>query len=395
MPGELPGTILFHHSMRYVYAAFLALFLFGCKTTRVTRTEIPKKPEEPAKVRRVIDSLDIKIGQMIMIGIEERTMLLPGDSLISELQDGRIGGVVLFEKNIAKTGSKDSLQNLIGALQKEARIPLFITIDEEGGRVHRLKEKYGFVGMPSAAYLGGIDNPDSTLYYNRRLAAEMHELGINLNYAPCVDVAVNPNNPVIVKNGRSFSADPEIVSKHAQLCIQAHHENGVMTILKHFPGHGSSDSDSHLGIADVTNTWKFIELEPYKDLLNSGSVDAIMTAHIINRAFDTLPATLSYTTIQDKLRGFLKYNGVVFSDDMQMHAISEFYGFEKAIAMSINAGVDVVMFANTIPNMQGRVSATQVHSIIRQKVLASEIKKERIDEAYKRIIALKRKNALK
>ena len=374
----------------YLSLVALAAFLFGCKTTRVARTT-PERKKDSTIITKTIDSLDIKIGQMIMIGIEERTMIAPDDTLLTQLRDGRIGGVVLFEKNIAKTNSADSFRNLITTMQQVARIPLFITIDEEGGKVHRLKEKYGFVGMPSAAHLGALDNADSTLFYNRRLAAEMRDLGINLNYAPCVDVAVNPDNPVIVKVGRSFSSDPAIVSKHALLCIQAHHENSVQTILKHFPGHGSSTNDSHLGIADVTNTWKFLELEPYQNIIQSGNVDAIMTAHIINRNFDTLPATLSKEIIGGKLRDFLKYDGVVFSDDMQMHAIAEHFGFVRAIVMAINAGVDVVMFANTIPNTQGRVSAEQVHQIIRAHVGFQAIKEERINEAYRRIMALKAK----
>jgi beta-N-acetylhexosaminidase len=364
------------------------MVLFSCRTARVTTTP---KPKDSTTAVRKPDSLDIKIGQMVMIGIEERTFIEPTDSFLTELRDGKIGGVVLFEKNIAKTNSADSFRNLTRAMQQAAFIPIFVTIDEEGGKVHRLKEKYGFVGMPSASYLGSIDNPDSTLFYNRRLATQMRDLGINMNYAPCVDVAVNPENPVIVKNGRSFSADPEIVTKHALLCIQAHHENGLRTILKHFPGHGSSANDSHLGIADVTTTWKFLELEPYQNIIRSGEVDAIMTAHIIHREFDSLPATLSKKIIGDKLRGFLKYDGVVFSDDMQMHAIAEHFGFENAIALSINAGVDVVMFANTIPNLQGRLSATKVHAIIKNHVTNGTITKERIDEAYRRIMALKKK----
>jgi beta-N-acetylhexosaminidase len=374
----------------YLSIIALAIFLFGCKTTRVTRTT-PERKKDTTATAKTIDSLDIKIGQMIMVGIEERTTIAPDDTLLTQMRDGRIGGVVLFEKNIAKTNSADSFRNMVTAMQQASRIPLFVTIDEEGGKVHRLKEKYGFVAMPSAAHLGALDNADSTLFYNRRLAAEMRDLGINLNYAPCVDVAVNPDNPVIVKVGRSFSADPAIVSKHALLCIEAHHENGVKTILKHFPGHGSSSTDSHLGIADVTNTWKFLELEPYQNIIQSGNVDAIMTAHIINRNFDTLPATLSKEIIGGKLRDFLKYDGVVFSDDMQMHAIAEHYGFATAVAWAINAGVDVVMFANTIPNQQGRVSAEEVHRLIRGHVNAGAIKEARINEAYRRIMALKAK----
>jgi beta-N-acetylhexosaminidase len=339
------------------------------------------------------DSLDIKIGQMIMIGINDHTSLSPGDPMIEELSEGKLGGVVLFEKNIAKTNSADSLKMLISSLQKTARLPLFISIDEEGGKVHRLKEKYGFVAMPSAAYLGKLDNADSTLFYNRRLAQEVADLGINLNYAPTMDMAMNPDNPVIVKPGRSFGAQPDLVARQAALCIKAQHEYGVKTILKHFPGHGSSLGDSHLGIADVTNTWDFSELYPYHTLLKANSYDAIMTAHIINQRWDPdmLPATLSDKVVTGMLRGLLGYNGVVFSDDMQMQAISDNYGFEHAIALAINAGVDVLMFANTNVAVEDRVSASDIHATIRKLVRRHKISRDRIDEAYTRIQALKHK----
>lgn len=340
-----------------------------------------------------VDSLDIKIGQMIMIGISDRTSLPAEDPIIEELEEGKIGGIVLFEKNVAASNSHNTLKQLTSDLQSHVTIPLFVTIDEEGGRVHRLKEKYGFVAMPSAAHLGKLNNPDSTLYYNRRLAALLKDLGITLNYSPSVDVAVNPDNPVIVKAGRSFSSDPAIVARHAKLVIQAHHENGVKTILKHFPGHGSSSTDSHLGVVDVTNTWNFIELLPYNELLRTGDIDAIMTAHIVNRHWDAseLPATLSKEVVTDMLRGILGYQGVVFSDDMQMHAISKNYGFEKAIGLAINAGVDVVMFANSVSKEDKVLSASEAHAIIRKLVRRGTIKRARIDEAYNRIIALKNK----
>lgn len=339
------------------------------------------------------DSLDLKIGQMIMIGINERTILTADDPIVAELKDGKIGGVVLFEKNIAKSNSADSLKRLISALQQYSKVPLFISIDEEGGRVHRLKEKYGFVRMPSATYLGKQDNEDSTLFYNRRLAEEMAGLGITLNYAPVLDIATNPDNPVIVKNERSFGATPEIVAKHAALCIKAQHEYGIKTILKHFPGHGSSAGDSHLGIVDVTNTWDFSELYPYHTLLKNSTYDAIMTAHIINAKWDPdmLPATLSGRAINGILRGTLGYTGVVFSDDMQMQAISDNYGFKKAIALSINAGVDVLMFANTNGRDGKKVTATEIHRMIKKLVRKRKISKARINEAYARITALKNK----
>lgn len=339
------------------------------------------------------DSLDIKIGQMIMIGIEDRTGIQDGDPLIKELNEGKIGGVVVFEKNIAKTSSKDSLRSLIQRMQDETLVPLFVSIDEEGGKVHRLKEKYGFIPMPSAAYLGEINDVDSTIHYNENLAALLAELGININYAPSVDVAVNADNTVIVKNGRSFGAGSKLVSKHARACIHAHHRHGIKTVLKHFPGHGSSSGDSHFGIVDVSNSWQVNELVPYDNLVRTGDCDAIMTAHIINNRLDTslLPATLSKTVIQGYIRGMLQFKGVIFSDDMQMDAISDHYGLENAIVMAINAGVDVLMFANTTPNKEKIVSASEVHTIIKNLVKNRKISMTRINDAYNRITALKKK----
>lgn len=338
-----------------------------------------------------IDSLDFKIGQMIMVGINQRTEVAADDSLLQEIRDNKLGGVILFEKNIAKQNSREQLKKLIATLKSNATIPILVSIDEEGGKVHRLKEKYGFVGMPSASYLGSINQPDSTLYYNCRLAEELYDLGINLNYAPCVDLAINPENEVIVNKNRSFGISPQLVADHARLCILAHKDNQVKTILKHFPGHGSSADDSHLGIVDVTQTWSFTELLPYYHLIQSNHFDAIMTAHIINRNWDTssLPATLSERTVNGILRGLLGFKGVVFSDDMQMYAISKNYGLEHAMALAINAGVDVLVFGNNVSQSDRPITATEMHALIKSLVLQGKISKSRIDEAYQRIVSLK------
>jgi beta-N-acetylhexosaminidase len=340
-----------------------------------------------------LDSLDLKIGQMIMLGIRDRISVSENDTLLKEIKEDKLGGVVLFEKNISSNNSKNTLITLIQNLQGQAAVPLLISIDEEGGLVHRLKEKYGFVGMPSAARLGKINSSDCTLYYNRRLASELAELGINCNYAPTLDMAVNPENTVIVKSQRSFSENADVLSKHALLCIQAHHEYNICTVLKHFPGHGSSSADSHEGIVDVTNTWSFRELFPYFSILSSGSCDAIMTAHIINKRWDNsyLPATLSKRVVTDLLRDLMGFQGVVFSDAMQMGAISKNYGMEKAIELAINAGVDILMFANTSTKIQDTVTASQIHAIIKKLVKKKKISRDRINESYARIMTLKNK----
>ncbi len=348
--------------------------------------------EVPAKALAATDSLDIKIGQMILMGINDRKELLVGDTLLQEIRAGHLGGIILFEKNIAKTDSKEALKKLIAGMKSAAEIPLLVSIDEEGGKVHRLKEKYGFVRMPSAAYLGKLNNPDSTYFYNDRLAREMAELGINLNFAPTLDLAINPDNPVIVKPGRSYASDELVVAQQALQCIRAHNANGVKTILKHFPGHGSSATDSHLGIVDVYHSWSIRELYPYNHILKTGECNAVMTAHIINRTWDSasLPATLSGKVINGMLREGMGFKGVVFSDDMQMNAISKNYGFENAIALAINAGVDVLMFGNNVNPKDRPATAGEVHAIIRKLVAEGKVTPARIDASYNRIMAFKK-----
>lgn len=383
-------------SFRYIFLSLPFLYFFSCKphSHQSGNHSENKENEELTIEEKYSDttSLDFKIGQMVMIGINDRTEVSSSDPLIKELKNGKIGGVLLFEKNIAKNDSKKKLKNLVSDLKKASPFPLFVSIDEEGGKVHRLKSKYGFLDIPSAGYLGKLGIPDSTYFYHRQLARLLDEIGINLNYSPDVDLALNPANPVIAKVERSFSADPDSVSIHALEVIRAHHDEGVKTVLKHFPGHGSSTTDSHLGITDVTNQWKILELIPYNQIIQSGKVDGIMTAHIINCHLDTncLPGTLSKTVVTDVLRGMLRYDGVVFSDDMQMYAISKNYGLENAVEMAINAGVDVIMFGNNV-NLNDRITATEIHSIIKNLVESGKVTKARIDEAFNRIIKMKNK----
>lgn len=338
------------------------------------------------------DSLDIKIGQMLMIGYPGPDL---DTTLLREIREGKVGAVILFEKNVPKTTSAFyPLKKVLWTYQKAASIPLLITIDQEGGRVNRLKDKYGFPKSITAQASGKSKSLDSVRFNSESIASNLAGLGFNVNFAPCVDVAINPDNPVIVKSGRSFSKDPDSVTLMAREYIIPHREFGVVTVLKHFPGHGSSKDDTHLGIADVTNTWTEAELKPYKDLLKTGHVDAIMSAHIVNKKLDPkgLPGTLSNRILDSLLRKKLGFDGVVFSDDMQMHAITKHYGLEEAVRLGINAGIDIFCFSNNIQGSEGR-SVNVVHSIIRKLVANGQVKQERIDQSYRRIIALKTKLA--
>lgn len=336
------------------------------------------------------DSLDFMIGQMIVIGLEERQSVNEADPLLQEIAAGKAGGVILFEKNLSKTNTAESLKKLTSALQQAAPTPLWIAIDEEGGRVNRLKPRYGFVETKTAEALGKLASPDSTYAQAEKMAAQLAELGINVNFAPSVDVAVNPANPVIVKLGRSFSSNPDSVAMHAAAFIKAHQEAGIVTSVKHFPGHGSSSKDTHSSMADVSRSWLFDEIRPFKLLINSGRLDAVMSAHIVNAHLDpdSLPATLSRKIIQNILRDFIGFEGVVFSDDMQMHAISKHFGMEEAVELAINAGVDVLLVCNNVGQTE-RYSATAIHNMIRSKVEAGQIPEERIRQAYNRIMKLK------
>lgn len=333
------------------------------------------------------DSLDIKIGQMILIGV-------PGTKVdtvvLKEIREGKAGSIIFFEKNIANKNSYAQLKKLAWSYSQVAPIPLFISIDQEGGRVNRLKEKYGFPKSLSAAAMSG--SIDSVGFYGETTAATLAGLGINVNFAPVVDLATNPDNPVIAKVERSFSANPDTVARYSKEFIKAHRKLGVVTVLKHFPGHGSSRDDTHLGIADVTNTWEEKELSPYQQLIDSGYVDAIMTAHIVNERLDQkfLPGTLSEKILDSLLRKKMKFDGVVFSDDMQMHAITKHYGLEEAIRLSINAGVDILTFSNNIQGSEDR-TVDKVHSIIRKFVKEGAIPLARIDQSYNRIMDLKKK----
>lgn len=333
------------------------------------------------------DSLSIKIGQMLLIGFADTKV---DEKVLREIKDGKVGSIIIFEKNIPRSNSYVALKKIIWTYQQAAATPLFIAIDQEGGRVNRLKEKYGFPRSVSAAYAGKSKSMDTVRFYAEATAATLAGLGINVNFAPTVDLASNPNNPIIAKVERSYSANADTVSMMAKAFIEEHRKLGIVTVLKHFPGHGSSKDDTHLGIADVTNTWDENELIPYKKLLQTGYVDGVMSAHIVNKKLDArgLPGTLSDSILGKLLRKDIGYTGVVFSDDMQMHAITKHYGLEEAIKLAILAGVDVMTFSNNILGSEER-TVDKVHGIIKKLVQNGTISEARIDQSYDRIMMLK------
>ncbi|MDR2813090.1 MAG: hypothetical protein LBB79_00315 [Prevotellaceae bacterium] len=339
------------------------------------------------------DSLRYKIAQMLIVGFRG-TEVTSSSHIYGDVKELHVGGVILFDYDaVSKTRGRNitspaQLKRLCGDLQGLSDEKLIISIDQEGGMVSRLKVAAGFPATVSAKYLGALNNADTTRLYATQTAQLLRELGFNFNFAPCVDLDVNPKCPVIGKIERSFSATPEVVATHARIWVEAQRRQGVVTSLKHFPGHGSSRSDSHLGLTDVTGTWTQRELIPYRLLLKSGHCDAIMVSHVFNKNLDSCyPATLSKTII-GIIRDDLKFGGLVVSDDMAMGAIVDSYSFEAALEVAINAGIDMLVLSNNGKSYDAQLAQKAVDAIY-AAVRQGRISEKRISEAYKNVAAIK------
>jgi len=336
-----------------------------------------------------------KIGQMLIVGFIG-TEINKNSYIVKAVNNLNLGGVILFDYDIPSKSRPRNIINpeqtkkLIQDLKNLTNNSLFIAVDAEGGFINRLKPNLGFAEIPSAQEMGK-KTPKQTKQISEILSKQLFDLGFNLNFAPVVDVNINPENPVIGGLERSFSADPEIVSEQAMAFIEGQHTNKILTAIKHFPGHGNSQNDSHLGMVDITNTYKQEELIPYQNLIKDGAADMVMTAHIINRNIDpNYPATLSPLFLQNILRNELKFDGVIVSDDMQMGAITENFGFEDALIRSINAGCNLLIISNNGSEYDEQAPYDAVE-IIFQAVKSGKISQEKIDESLEKINLLKNK----
>jgi beta-N-acetylhexosaminidase len=341
-------------------------------------------------------TLQDKIGQMILVGFRGYTVT-ESDPVVRDASERNLGSIIYFDQEMADTHMKgrnvespSQLRTLSATMQKVAKTPLLISIDQEGGRVNRLKSTYGFPETGPHEELGSRNDTNGTFEHAELIAKTLAGVGINLNLAPVVDLDANPNNPIIKGKRRSFGADPEIVAQHAIEYARAHKKHGVFTCVKHFPGHGSAMGDTHLGYVDVTKTWNERELIPFKWLIEAGLSEVIMTAHVFNGNLDPeRPATLSKKVLQGMLRDKLGYGGIIMSDDMEMKAISGHYGLENAIHFGIDAGLDILCFGN---NMSYDVNiGEKVMGIILNLVQTGKLSETRISESYERVMSLKAK----
>jgi beta-N-acetylhexosaminidase len=335
--------------------------------------------------------LDAMIGQMIMVGFEGRSEREPGViAAHDQLAKGTIGGVVLYPDNI---GPPEKLSALITYLRDAKSWPIpFIAVDQEGGLVQRL---IGHGYFPSARSVGAnpsFASPQAAERLYQTMAEELAKAGFNLNFGPVVDLSLNPDNYVIVQRDRSFGADPNTVATLAGAFIRAHRAAGVATVAKHFPGHGSSSADSHKVLADISGTWREIEIEPYRMLAKEGLLDGVMLGHLYHPRFSDgakLPASLSGRAVAAlRATGF---DGVVVSDDMEMGAVSGDYSLEERVVKAVNAGTDLLVFSNV--TLRDPELGTKLHAIIADAVRDGRISRSRIEKAYGRILLLKRRIA--
>jgi beta-N-acetylhexosaminidase len=339
--------------------------------------------------------LEVMAGQILMLGFRG-TGLVAGNPILGDLRDRHLGGVVLFSYDVASATPIRNIESpaqvaaLTAALQAEARGRLFIAADQEGGLIARLSPRYGFPATKSAAELGALNDPAATRVAAAAMAGTLRTAGVNFNLAPVVDLNTNPANPVIGDLDRSFSADPAVVRAQAAAFVEGHRSMGILTSLKHFPGHGSSRDDSHLGFVDVTGTWAPVELEPYRALIPDGLADTVMAAHVFNAKLDAQhPASLSEATIGGILRREMGFDGVVVSDDMQMGAITEHYSFDEAIRLALLAGNDLLLFANNIPAGFDPGLGERAHTTILRLVERGDVPRSRVEEAYQRVEGLR------
>lgn len=329
-------------------------------------------------------TLEQKIGQMFICGFHS---LVPDDQIRTLIQQYHLGGVIYFRRNIDELEQVAALsKSLQGLAAANGSLPLWIAIDQEGGMVARIDHKK-MSRIPGNMALGATDNPEYSYEVSVISAQEMTQLGINMNFAPCVDVNNNPLNPVI--GVRSFGEQADKVAEHGAAVIRAFQENGISAAAKHFPGHGDTSVDSHMGLATVEHDverLQQVELKPFIRAIQE-QVDVIMTAHVIFPAIEPepIPATLSRSVLTGLLREDLSYQGIIVTDCLEMHAIAKFFGVGEGAVQAIEAGADIVLVSHTLSDQIEAIEA------VKQAVLSGRIHEKTIDTAVERILALKQK----
>ena len=353
------------------------------------------------------------IGQLIVTGFKGTS---PDDdgvkNIIAQAEAGIIGGVILFRYNIE---NPQQLAELTAALKgAKSKYPLFIALDQEGGKVQRINSQKGFSDFDSAQKVGRERSPEQAYEHYKEMGEMLHQAGFNFNFAPCVDVDSEPPGDAIGKLERSYSLNPEVVATYAGSMIKALRESRIISCLKHFPGHGSARADSHLGLVDITGNWGEKELIPYQQLTSQGMVDCVMSAHLVHNTIDKNTPILFSKIWIDKLRIDIGYNGVLVTDDLHMGAIIHNFSIAEIAQGALLSGHDLLIFSNNSLAAQAQgikqdethvaaqktaqratVPDPQVAEVVLQEIEraleSGTLQESRVTEAVARVLNLKNK----
>ena len=330
---------------------------------------------------------DSMIGEMLVLGFSGAASDAAGaQGLAAHVSNGKVGGVCFLGHNARSRAGAESLARLFNAAGRRSKA--LVAIDQEGGAVQRLGAKIGYRAIPAAQAVAARNAPDAAKAIYAQMARDMKAAGFNLNLAPVVDLGFEPRNPIVAHYGRAFGEDGATVASYAGAFVAGHREAGVLTALKHFPGHGSTLTDSHERPVDLTATWREDEIEPYRKLAQNGLVDVVMSGHLKHDRFTAgEPATLSNRAIEGWLRREIGYRGAVMTDDLDMAAIRSNYALPDAIVRAVAAGNDLILLSNSLdPDPDLPLAAI---AAIRDGVMKGRIPAARIEAAAQRIAALK------
>lgn len=348
----------------------------------------PEKVEEPEQV--VISSveslmnemtLEEKIGQLLIVGVEGTVF---SDDINRLIMDYHVGGIILMGKNQSTAAKMLALINDSKRANAQNKIPLIFSVDEEGGRISRLPKD--FPRLPTNEEIGLRNDPAFSFRVGQYLGDALNAFGYHMNFAPVLDINSNPRNPVI--GNRSFGSTPEVVTELGIATMQGMLDKNIIPVVKHFPGHGDTETDSHLSLPVVNKTikeLKQLELIPFQKAIDE-NVDVIMVGHILFPVLDQkYPSSLSKAVITDLLRDQMNFDGVVITDDLTMGAIVNEYSVSRASVLSFLAGSDVLLVKGDYEN------EVNVFHALKSAVESGEISEARLNESVKRILMLKEK----
>ena len=373
----------------FVSALLLIVFLFatGCQaaptpsaspastpTTSPSATPAPTPTPTPDPVEEALSAMttEEKVGQLLIAGFYETEA---GEEARSYIQDYHVGGLILYGRNVESAQQLTDLTNGLKALVGDG-VPLFLSTDQEGGMVERMPPE--IQKLPNAY---DVSDPAA---FGSALGTECAAFGLNTDFAPSLDIWSNPNNTVIGR--RAFGSDAETVTQRGLACLTAMEESGTIPVVKHFPGHGDTDTDSHVGLPVVDKTREELlemELLPFQAAIDAGA-PAVMVGHILMTQIDPdKPATLSSEVVTGLLREELGFDGVVFTDDLTMGAVTQNYGLGEAAVLAVEAGCDVLLVCHEAG------SVDQVYTALLDAVDAGRITEDRLDQSVRRILTLK------